>query len=54
MCKVITAIKWFTDKDWDKFEGWWNRRVQPERTPRPFATAYVMNDDGEVVPIESI
>lgn len=50
-CKVITAVKWFTDKDWEKFEGWWDRRIPQQRAPKPMMTSYKMGDNGQLEPI---
>jgi len=50
-CKIITEIEWFTDKDWEKFEGWWNRRIPQPRPPRPIIMAYTMGHSGEVEPV---
>ncbi|KIM73481.1 hypothetical protein PILCRDRAFT_727497 [Piloderma croceum F 1598] len=50
-CKVIAAVKWFTDKDWERFEGWWDRRIPQQRAPKPMMTAYVMGDNGKLEPI---
>lgn len=50
-CKAIIAMKWFTGKDWERFEGWWNRRIPQQHAPRPMMTAYVMGDSGELEPV---